>query len=101
MSVTETTTLLTGITAVIAIIVSLINASSTASKTSFEQLQKVVEEVRADLASTRKELEVTKKDLNEERQMRIRYERWARVLDSLLTQHKITHISLDEVELEE
>lgn len=91
----------TAIVAVLSILVSLINANGSASKQAFEQLKQVVESMEKDLAATKLELKETKDDLNKERRARVKYEKWARILDLLLTAHQIEHPSLDTVEIDD
>ena len=99
---------ITVIVSVLAILVSLINANGSASKQAFEQLQAVVvslkeriKELDAEREKDRAELKEIKAELSNERRARLRYEKWARILDALLNQHHIDHPSLEAIENDE
>ena len=91
----------TVIASLLAILVSLINANGSASKQTFEQLKAVVDTMKIDLDATKLELKETKQELNQERRARVKYEKWARILDMLLTSYHIDHPSLDAVEIDD
>ena len=99
---------ITVIVSVLAILVSLINANGSASKQAFEQLQTVVTSLKerikeqdAEREKDRAELKEIKAELPNERRARLRYEKWARILDALLNKHQIDHPSLEAIENDE
>lgn len=91
----------TVIVSLLAILVSLINANGSASKQTFEQLKAVVDTMKEQRDLDHQELETVKRELSQERRARIKYEKWARILDLLLTKHNIDHPSLDAVEVDD
>ena len=92
---------ITVIVSVLAILVSLINANGSASKQAFEQLQAVVAVMEKQNEKDRAELKNLKAELSNERRARLRYEKWARILDALLNKHQIDHPSLEAIENDE
>lgn len=92
---------ITAFVSLLAILISLVNANGSASRAAFAELKIVVDTMKVDLEQTRDELRETKRELSKERRARIRYEQWARTLDKLLTEHKIDHPDLDEIDPEQ